>query len=169
VSDIDTALVDSLKVLDPDGRLEKPTLLSAVGTTSSSRWFHVPSHCFRRAANERKISFNQINKKTRAKYATAFRISPACAPRSTLSARPVTSGCKFKDEVSFTDLRQELRMSAYLTPRVYKQTPRFGSIDVLSVYFVIAQHSINWPALLSCRNKKFRHFSLNPSGHNLEP
>jgi len=25
VSDIDTALVDSLKVLDPDGRLEKPT------------------------------------------------------------------------------------------------------------------------------------------------
>jgi len=27
VSDIDTALVDSLKVLDPDGRLEKRTWL----------------------------------------------------------------------------------------------------------------------------------------------
>src|SRR5260370_9303384 len=32
VSDIDTGVVDSLKVLDPDGRLEKPTLLGAVGT-----------------------------------------------------------------------------------------------------------------------------------------
>ena len=32
VSDIDTVVVDSLKVLDPDGRLEKPTLLGAVGT-----------------------------------------------------------------------------------------------------------------------------------------
>src|SRR5258706_2632718 len=32
VSDIDTGVADSLKVLDPDGRLEKPTLLGAVGT-----------------------------------------------------------------------------------------------------------------------------------------
>jgi len=34
VSDIDTALVDSLKVLDPDGRLEKPTSLTPAANFS---------------------------------------------------------------------------------------------------------------------------------------
>src|SRR4029077_6582873 len=41
VSDIDTALVDSLKVLDPDGRLEKPTYaaqqIALYSITSSAR------------------------------------------------------------------------------------------------------------------------------------
>jgi hypothetical protein len=34
VSDIDTEVVDSLKALDPDGRLEKQTLLGAIGMSA---------------------------------------------------------------------------------------------------------------------------------------
>jgi len=53
VSDIDTGVVDSLKALDPDGRLEKRTNSRHLGTTSlapveetaGSHGFLPPIHC----------------------------------------------------------------------------------------------------------------------------
>jgi hypothetical protein len=41
VSDIDTVVVDSLKALDPDGRLEKRTLLGGLARQKSARKRHV--------------------------------------------------------------------------------------------------------------------------------